>query len=155
MPMRTKIVVPLLAGALALPAFAGADLGPHSSYYDVNPKAMGQANDVGITVYRPKHQAYVYITNFCLGSQSYSGKSYPATAQLPGTVGESRASIPIRNGRIRWHGNAATYSQQGKETLLRASLTATVTARKVVGSVTLAGKCGTIRFTAKLNGYNK
>ena len=155
-PMRTKVSAAGLASCcLCLSAPAAADLGPHSNFYEQNPTAHGQKNDIGVTLNRRTHQAYFYVTNFCLGSSTYSGHRYPNTVSLPTTSEGHTAGIEVVNGRVRWQGQGTLYDQSGRATTLQSKILATIGPRRARGSVTISGKCGKLPFMAKLAGSTK
>src|SRR3954454_19315862 len=131
--------------ALAVPAAVLADgVGPHSSYYDQHPKARRPHNDVSIVVHRDKGNADVYVTNFCLGTESGQG-----TTKYPN--GANALGVKVRKGKISFRRKATVYTQAGQEKVTE-RFTATIKRRSASGTAKFPGKpaCKPIGFTAKL-----
>src|SRR3954454_8298722 len=97
--------------ALAVPAAVLADgVGPHSSYYDQHPMGRTPHNDVSIVVHRDKGNADVYVSNFCLGTETGEG-----TTKFPNSAGVRGAKV--RKGKISSRRKATIYTQTGQEKL--------------------------------------
>jgi hypothetical protein len=129
--------------ALAIPAVVLADgLGPHSTWYDQHPKATKPMNDVSIVVHRDKKNADVFVSNFCLGTESSGGTSYPDTAGARG--------VPVSKGKISYDGNATVFTQTGQRQV-KMRFTAKIKPKKATGTAKFPGEsCPTIGFKAKL-----
>ena len=141
---RSATVAAVLA-ALAIPAIAPAEVGPHSTWYAVHKQEMGTTNDVNIVVQRDKGIADVNGLNHCLGSTKQAGHSYLNSFDA--------YPVPVKSGRIDYHGKAMV-SSGSKSSHQRINITATITPSKAAGQLTLPGThCGTIKFTAPLALY--
>ena len=134
-----------LTAALAIPAVVIAEgLGSHASWYDQHPKARAPHNDVSIVVHRDKSNADVYVSNFCLGTETGEG-----TTKFPDSAGVRGAKV--RNGKISFRRKATIFTQTGQEKVTE-RFAATVKPKSATGTAKFPGKpgCGTISFTAKL-----
>src|SRR4051794_7317140 len=133
------------ATALAIPAVVMAEgLGPHTSWYDQHPKARTPHNDVSIVVHRDKGNADVYVSNFCLGTETGEG-----TTKYPNSAGTRGAKV--RKGKISFRRKATIYTQTGQVKVTE-RFTATIKPKSATGTAKFPGKpgCKTISFTAKL-----
>ncbi len=133
------------AAGLAVPAAVMAEgLGPHTSWYDQHPKARTPHNDVSILVHRDKGLADVYVSNFCLGTESGEG-----TTKYPNSAGVRGAKV--RNGKISFRRKATIYTQTGQKKVTE-RFTATIKPKSAGGTAKFPGKpgCKPIGFTAKL-----
>ena len=134
-----------LTATLAIPAVVMADgLGPHTSWYDQHPKARTPHNDVSIVVHRDKSNADVYVSNFCLGTETGEGSTkYPNNAGVRGAK--------VRKGKISFRRKATIFTQSGQEKVTE-RFAATIRPKSATGTAKFPGKpaCGTISFTAKL-----
>lgn len=140
--IRPALAAAVLATAVASSA-ALADLGPHSSFYEQHLHKLGVGNDVGVTYNRAKHLSYFDVSNFCLGSTSFQGHTYPNTA--------TTKAIHTSHGKVNFHGKAYVYGSSNKPSSMPVKITSTITTSKVSGKITfLTGKCGTVKFVAKL-----
>jgi hypothetical protein len=131
--------------ALGVPAVVLADgLGPHTSWYDQHPTARTPHNDVSIVVHRDKGNADVYVSNFCLGTETGEG-----TTKFPNSAGVRGAKVS--KGRISFRRKATIFTQTGQEKVTE-RFVATIKPKSATGSAKFPGKpkCGTISFTAKL-----
>src|SRR4051794_14397236 len=139
------LIVAAATAALAVPAaVAVADgLGPHTSWYDQHPKARTPHNDVSIVVHRDKSNADVYVSNFCLGTESGEGTRFPDSAGVRG--------VKVTKGKISFHRKATIFTQTGQEKVAE-RFAATIKPKSASGTAKFPGKasCGTIAFTAKL-----
>jgi hypothetical protein len=131
------------AGCLAVPAVVLADgVGPHATGYQQHPGATKPVNDVSIIVHRDKHNADVFVNNFCLGSTQAGGSTkYPNNATARG--------IKVSHGKISYDGKATTYTQTGQRQVPM-RFAAKVKPKTVKGTVKFPGtQCGAIAFKAK------
>ena len=131
------------AAALAVPAVVLAEgIGPHSTGYQQHPGATKPENDVSLIVHRDKHNADVFVNNFCLGTASGSGsQKYPNDAIARG--------IKVSHGKISYDGKATIYTQSGQRQVAM-RLAAKIKPKTVKGTVKFPGtQCGTIAFKAK------
>jgi hypothetical protein len=137
------LVVAAAAAALAIPAVVLADgLGPHSSWYDQHPKSTKPHNDVSIVVHRDKNRADVFVSNFCLGSESSNGTRFPNSAGARG--------VRVSRGKISFNGKATIFTAAGQEKVAE-RFAATIKPKSATGTAKFPGKpCGTIQFTATL-----
>jgi hypothetical protein len=145
MDARPFAAVAALGAVLAVPAAVLADgIGPHTSWYDQHPKATKPHNDVSIVVHRDKGNADVYVSNFCLGTQTGEG----ATA-FPNSAGVRGAKVS--KGKISFRRKATIFTQTGQEKVTE-RFVATIKPKSATGSAKFPSKasCGTISFTAKL-----
>jgi hypothetical protein len=145
MDARSFAAIAAATAALAVPAVVMADgIGPHSSWYDQHPKARKPHNDVSIVVHRDKSTADVYVTNFCLGTESGQG-----TTQYPN--GASALGVKVSKGKISFHRKATVYTATGQEQVTE-RFAAKVKSKRATGTAKFPGKpgCATISFTAKL-----
>lgn len=139
------LVVAAVTAALGVPAAVLADgLGPHTSWYDQHPKATTPHNDVSIVVHRDKSNADVFVSNFCLGTETGEG-----TTKFPNSAGVRGAKVS--NGKISFRRKATIFTQSGQEKVTE-RFTATIKPKRATGTAKFPGKpkCGTISFTAKL-----
>jgi hypothetical protein len=147
MDARPFVVAAAIA-ALAVPAAVLADgLGPHANAYDQHPGSTKPQNDVSLVVHRDTHKADLYVNNFCLGSQSFQGNSYPNSA--------IRRAVRVRKGKISFKGHGTIYMQNSqKQVPMR--FVATVKPKTVTGTAKFPGtQCGTIAFKATLTQRTK
>lgn len=143
MHARSRITV-ASAMALGITAAAGAEVGPHSTWYAVHKQTDGRHNNINIVYQRDKRVADVNGVNKCLGSSTPPGSN---SAYL-----NSFDAYPVRvkRGKISFHGKATVFSGTGRQSQ-QMVMTATLKPTKAVGRITLPGtKCGTIRFTARV-----
>jgi hypothetical protein len=138
----------LAAGVLAAAVFPAAVLadgiGPHSSDYEQHAPSPKPQNDVSIVVDRAKHRANMFVSNFCLGSQSGG----PGSQSFPNEA--SATGIRVRHGRFSFNGKATMFTQNGQKRL-PARFAATIKPKKATGTARFPGtSCKTIGFTAKL-----
>ena len=139
------IAATAIAAALAIPALAPAEVGPHSTWYAVHKQENGTTNDVNVVVQRDKGIADVNGLNRCLGTSTDAGHRYLNSFDA--------YPVPVKSGHIAYHGNA-TVTTGMKSRHRRINVTATITAAKAVGQITLPGTgCGTIKFVAPLALY--
>ena len=145
MDVRPFSAVAAATAALAIPAVVMADgLGPHTSWYDQHPKARTPHNDVSIVVHRDKGNADVFVSNFCLGTESGEGST-----KFPNSAGVRGAKV--RKGKISFRRKATIFTQTGQEKVTE-RFAATIKPKSASGTAKFPGKpgCGTISFTAKL-----
>jgi hypothetical protein len=145
MDARPLVVAAAAAAGLAVPAAVLADgIGPHTSWYDQHPKARTPHNDVSIVVHRDKGNADVYVSNFCLGTETGEG-----TTKFPNSAGVRGAKVS--KGKISFRRKATIFTQTGQEKVTE-RFVATIKPKSATGTAKFPAKpkCGTISFTAKL-----
>jgi hypothetical protein len=129
--------------ALAVPAFALAEgIGPHATGYQQHPGSTKPGNGVEMIVHRDKHNADVFVDNFCLGTESGGGsQKYPDSAIARG--------IQVSHGKIFYSGKATIYTQTGQRQVPM-RFAARIKPKTAKGTVKFPGtQCGTIAFKAK------
>jgi hypothetical protein len=145
MDARPFAAAAAVGAVFAIPAAVLADgLGPHTSWYDQHPKARTPHNDVSIVVHRDKGNADVYVSNFCLGTETGEG-----TSKFPNSAGVRGAKVS--KGKISFRRKATIFTQTGQEKVTE-RFTATIKPKSATGTAKFPGKpaCKAIGFTAKL-----
>jgi hypothetical protein len=139
--MRNRWIAPVLL-ALALPAAALADIGPHSSLYDQGKLRAGeQKPNVSVLVDRRRQTATVDVQNYCLGAQYDGGQRFPRTAEV---------TVHVRHGKLEFRGKARLFAKP-RSTLVAGTVVATIKPKRASGYARFPStKCGTIRFVAPL-----
>ena len=95
-------------------------------------------------VHRDKGNADVYVSNFCLGTETGEGTTkYPNSASVRGAK--------VRKGKISFRRKATIYAQAGQDEVTE-RFTATIKPKSATGTAKFPGKpaCKAISFTAKL-----
>ena len=131
-----------IAAALAVPAIALAEVGPHSTWYAVHKTTNGRQNNINIVYQRNNGRADVNGVNSCLGTSTPQGSktAYPNSFDA--------YPVAVKHGKIAFQGRATVYIGMNK-TRPRMIFSATLKPNKAVGQVSFPGtKCGTIHFTA-------
>ena len=133
-----------------MPAVVLADgIGPHSSFYGQHKTVTKPENDISLVVHRDKGKADVFVSNFCLGTQSTpNGMSFPNSAQARG--------VKVKKGKISYSGPATIFMQNGQQTVTM-KFTATIKPKKAKGTANFPKiqQCKPISFTAKLQQKTK
>src|SRR5437868_3858451 len=150
--MRSRTLVAAAAAvALALPAAVLADgVGPHANWYATHKTLTKPENDISIVFHRDKGKADIFVTNFCLGTQSGQGSSnsFPNTASARG--------VKVKHGKISFSGKATIFTSTGQEKVTE-KFAATLKPKKATGTANFptVQKCKPIGFTAKLRQRTK
>ena len=95
-------------------------------------------------VHRDKGNADVYVSNFCLGTETGEG-----TTKFANSAGVR--GVKVRKGKISFRRKATIYTQTGQEKVTE-RFTATIKPKSATGTAKFPGKpaCKAISFTAKL-----
>ena len=150
--MRSRpLIAAAVAAALALPAAVLADsIGPHASWYATHKNPTKPENDISIVFHRDKGKADIFVTNFCLGTQSgqQGSSSFPNTASATG--------VKVKKGKISFSGSAKIFTANGPQKVTE-KFTATLGSKKATGTAKFpnVNKCNPIKFTAKLQERTK
>src|SRR5436305_9658586 len=101
--MRTRrILAVAVTAALVTPSLVLADgIGPHTNWYDQHPNSRKPQNDVTILFHRDKHDADLFVSNFCLGTEPGGPAGSP-----PFPNSASARGVGVKHGKISFDGKA-------------------------------------------------
>lgn len=149
MGVRPLVAAVAVSAAFAVPAIVLADVGPHANAYAQHPGAGTSRDNVELVVHRDTQKADLYVTNFCLGSESFPGSPGKEPHQA------SARGVQVHKGKVSYKGNGTISTPNGEQQVAM-QFVATIKTKSAKGTAKFPGtQCGTISFKAKLTKRTK